>query len=130
MERGTFGYEDLEVWQKAIDWATEIVSLCNELETDRRHFLLVEQLEAACSSIAMTIAEGKGRYSQKESVQFLYVARGSLYETAALLQLFLRQDMDSRGQVPGAERERQGTGQDAKLSHQVHQELPTEIHQP
>ena len=83
-------YEDLEVWQRAIDWASNIVSLCNELETDRKHFRLVEQLESACSSVAMNIAEGKGRYSKKEFIQFLYVARGSLYETLTLLELFLR----------------------------------------
>ena len=86
-----FGYEDLEVWQKAIDWASEIVSLCNDLETERRHYRLIEQLESACSSVAMNIAEGKGRYSQKEFIQFLYVARGSLYETVTLMEIFLKQ---------------------------------------
>lgn len=88
VEEGRFGYEDLEVWQKAIDWASEIVSLSDGLETDRGHFRLVEQLESACSSVAMNIAEGKGRYSQKEFIQFLYVARGSLYETITLLEIF------------------------------------------
>ena len=90
-EQTRFGYEDLEVWQKAIDWASEIVSLCNDLETERRHYRLIEQLESACSSVAMNIAEGKGRYSQKEFIQFLYVARGSLYETVTLMEIFLKQ---------------------------------------
>ena len=85
-----FGYEDLEVWRRAIGWASQIVSLCNDLDTSRKHFRLVEQLESACSSVAMNIAEGKGRYSKKEFIQFLYVARGSLYETITLLELFLR----------------------------------------
>ena len=96
-EQTRFGYEDLEVWQKAIDWASEIVSLCNDLETERRHFRLIEQLESACSSVAMNIAEGKGRYSQKEFIQFLYVARGSLYETVTLLEIFLKQGWISPG---------------------------------
>jgi four helix bundle protein len=91
MEEGKLGYEDLEVWQRAIDWASQIVSLCHSLETDRRHFRLVEQLESASCSVAMNIAEGKGRYSKREFVQFLYVARGSLYETLTLLELFVRQ---------------------------------------
>jgi len=85
-----FGYEDLEVWQRAIGWASKIVRLCNDLETDRKHFRLLEQLESACSSVAMNIAEGKGRYSKKEFIQFLYVARGSIYETVTLLELFVR----------------------------------------
>lgn len=92
MEENRFGYEDLEVWQKAIDWTSEIVRVVDNLRTDRMHFRLIEQLKAASSSVAMNIAEGKGRYSQKEFIQFLYIARGSLYETITLLEIFLRQD--------------------------------------
>ncbi len=92
VEESRFGYEDLDVWQKAIDWAVEIISMSASLETDRRHFRLIEQLESASSSVAMNIAEGKGRYSQKEFVQFLYIARGSLYETLTLLEIFVKQN--------------------------------------
>ena len=49
---------------------------------------MIEQLEAVSTSIAMNIAEGKGRYSKKEYVQFLYIARGSLYECITLLIIF------------------------------------------
>ena len=90
-EEGRFGYEDLEVWQRAIAWASEVVSLCNNMETTRGRLRLIEQLESASSSVAMNIAEGKGRYSKKEFVQFLYVARGSLYESVTLLEIFLKQ---------------------------------------
>jgi len=92
VENSKFGYENLEVWQKAIDWASEIISLIEDLDTSRRHYRLIEQLESACSSVAMNIAEGKGRYSKKEFVQFLYISRGSLYESITLLELFLRQN--------------------------------------
>ena len=96
VEESKFGYENLEVWQKSIDWASEIISLIDVLETNRKHFRLIEQLESACSSVAMNIAEGKGRYSKKEFVQFLYIARGSLYETITLLEIYLKQNWIGR----------------------------------
>ena len=83
-----FSFEDLEVWQKAVDFAKMIIDLSEKIETNRRHFRLIEQLEASSTSVALNIAEGKGRHSKKEFIQFLYVARGSLYETITLIIIF------------------------------------------
>ncbi|MBO06466.1 MAG: four helix bundle protein [Parcubacteria group bacterium] len=44
----------------------------------------------------MNIAEGKGRFSKKEFVHFLYIARGSLYETMTLLEIFLKRQWVSQ----------------------------------
>ncbi len=83
-----FSFQSLHVWQKAVEFAKVVILLIDQLETDRKHYRLIEQLEAAAASIAMNIAEGKGRHSQKEFVQFLYIARGSLFETITLLVIF------------------------------------------
>jgi four helix bundle protein len=88
MEKVRFSFEDLEVWQKAVEFAKIVIEIAEEINTDRKHFRLIEQLEAASTSIALNIAEGKGRYSKKEFIQFLYIARGSLYETITLLIIF------------------------------------------
>jgi len=40
-----FGFEHLEVWQKAADFADKIISVVDKLNTDRRHNRLIEQLE-------------------------------------------------------------------------------------
>lgn len=88
MKEIKFGYEDLEVWKKALNFAIIIIQEIEVLETNRKHFRLIEQLESAVTSISMNIAEGKGRYSKKEFVQYLYISRGSLYETITLLEIF------------------------------------------
>ena len=58
-------------------------------QSDNRSFGKIKQLEASATSVAMNIAEGKGRYSRKEFSHFLIIARGSLYETMTLLEIFL-----------------------------------------
>lgn len=85
-----FGYEKLLIWQRAIEWADYVLSIAENIETERKHYRLIEQVEASCTSVPMNIAEGKGRYSKKEFVHFLYIARGSLYETMTLLEIFFK----------------------------------------
>ena len=46
-----------------------------------------ESLRRASVSIPANIAEGAGRYHKKEYIQFLYVARGSIYELMTLIRL-------------------------------------------
>ena len=85
---GQFSYKDLTVWKKSIDFASIVISVSETLATHRKHYRLIEQLQAAATSISMNIAEGKGRNSKKEFVHFLHVSRGSLYETMTLLEIF------------------------------------------
>ena len=90
MDNTKFSFEDLEVWQKAVEFAYRVIQLTEKIETDRKHYRIIEQLESASASIASNIAEGKGRYSKKEFVQYLYIARGSLYETITQLVIFYK----------------------------------------
>lgn len=83
-----FAFEDLVVYQKALSFSVAVIDVVDELSTPRKHYRLIEQLEASCTSVALNIAEGKGRYSKKEFRQFLYIARGSLYETVTMLKIF------------------------------------------
>lgn len=85
-------YKELIVWQKSMAFANDVIRGIEHLETDRKHYRMIEQLEAAVTSIPMNIAEGKGRDSKKEYVHFLHIARGSLYETLTLLEIFHMRD--------------------------------------
>jgi four helix bundle protein len=92
--KSRFPFEDLDVWHKAIEFAGKVISTTETINTDRKHYRLVEQLESASASVALNIAEGKGRYSKKEFIQFLYIARGLLFETITLLRI-----MESKGWI-------------------------------
>ena len=80
-----FSFQDLKVWHKAVQFAKEVIRTIDEFDAPRKHYRLIEQLESASASVAMNIAEGKGRQTTKEFIQFLYIARGSVFEVITLL---------------------------------------------
>ena len=82
-----FPFEKLEVWQLAIDLADTVLELLEELPPNR-HLRLISQMEAAVTSPAQNIAEGKGRQYKREFIQFLHIAEGSLFEVVTLNEIF------------------------------------------
>ncbi len=72
-------YKELMVWQRAIELVTEIYKGTRAFP-DEEKFGLALQARRAVTSIPANIAEGWGRGTTKEYVQFLIVARGSLLE--------------------------------------------------
>ena len=50
-------FKELQVWQKAVDFADKVLELIDLLETTRKHYRLIEQLESAVTSISLNIAE-------------------------------------------------------------------------
>jgi len=66
-----FSFQDLKVWQKSVLFSEEVIRAIDEINAPRKHYRLIEQLESACTSVAMNIAEGKGRQTTKEFIQFL-----------------------------------------------------------
>ena len=72
-------YKELDVWKKSIALTTEIYKLTIRFP-DTERYGLISQIRRASTSIAANIAEGWGRGSTGEYIQFLTVARGSLME--------------------------------------------------
>ncbi|MBW2427533.1 MAG: four helix bundle protein [Deltaproteobacteria bacterium] len=89
-DKRLFAFEDLLVWQKSIDFAEYVITTIDQFDAPRKHYRIIEQLEAAAISVSSNIAEGKGRFSKKEFIHYLYIARGSLFETISLLILICR----------------------------------------
>lgn len=79
-------WQDLEVWKVAHQLVLMIYQVCRGFPAQER-FRLGDQLRRAAVSIPTNIAEGKGRSSRKEYLQFLAIARGSVEETKYLVLL-------------------------------------------
>lgn len=82
-------YEDLIVWQKAMDLTEEIYKLMKHLPIEER-FSLQDQMKRAAVSIPSNIAEGFGRKNKKEFHRFLLIARGSAMELETQLKICVR----------------------------------------
>jgi four helix bundle protein len=72
-------YKELVVWQQSVALTTDLYRLTGRFP-DTERYGLTSQIRRATTSIAANIAEGWGRGSRGEYIQFLTVARGSLME--------------------------------------------------
>ena len=59
------GYEDLEVWKRAVDFAVKVIKLVETIETNRKHFCLLEQIKSSSTSVSMNLAGGKDVFLKK-----------------------------------------------------------------
>jgi four helix bundle protein len=72
-------FKDLDVWKLARNVRVLIYGLLKKLPAEER-FARNSQLRSAVQLIGANIAEGFGRYSYQENIQFCRQARGSAYE--------------------------------------------------
>jgi four helix bundle protein len=79
-------YKDLEIWRKGILLSMEIYSLTSSFPVNEQYGL-TSQVRRAATSIPANIAEGYGRESGKNYIQFLKISRGSLYELDTFLTI-------------------------------------------
>ena len=83
------GFEDLPVWNSAIELAVHVYDLTEETQF-RRRYSLRDQIERAAVSVSNNIAEGFERGTNNELLSFLYIARGSAGEVRSMLCLLER----------------------------------------
>ena len=75
-------FENLIVWQKALDLMGRVYEETKRLPADER-FGLTSQMRRASCSVCANIAEGYGRVGRRDYVRCLGIARGSAYELKA-----------------------------------------------
>jgi len=86
-ERKKIGsYRDLEVWKKGVRFTIEIYGITSKFPVSEQYGL-INQLRRASASFPANIAEGYGRNSTKNYIQFLRTARGSMNEVETFLYI-------------------------------------------
>jgi len=81
-----YGFKELIVWQKSKALAVDIYKLTSSGRITR-DFGLVDQIRRSAISVASNIAEGDERGSDKESIRFFYISKGSLAELITQLEI-------------------------------------------
>ena len=86
-----FSFEKLIVWQKSRTLSVSIYKT-TKLFPDEERFGLTSQMRRCAISMASNIAEGSGRYTNKDKARFTEIAFGSALEL--LNQLILSNDLE------------------------------------
>lgn len=79
-------HKDLDVWKQSMVLVEDIYTLTKNFPSDEKYGLS-SQIKRAVVSVPSNIAEGAGRKGDKEFIQFLYIAMGSLSELETQLIL-------------------------------------------
>jgi four helix bundle protein len=94
-------HKELKVWQESIEFVSSVYSLTKGFPKEELYGI-ISQLNRASVSIAANIAEGAGRNSNKEFVQFLGIAMGSSAEVETLLIISFKQGFIANESYEGA----------------------------
>ena len=79
MENGVRDFTDLDVWKMARKLRSEVYRICKTFPKDET-YALISQMRRTAISVTANIAEGYGRYSFQENIQFCRQSRASVYE--------------------------------------------------
>lgn len=88
-------FEDIEAWQEARKLVNCVYRVCS-VKAFNNDYSLIDQIRRAAVSIMANIAEGFSRQSNKEFVQFLFIAKSSAAETQSHLYVALDQNYIQR----------------------------------
>lgn len=89
-KQGIFTFRDLNVWKLSRTLSADVYRACSSPML-RPHYALCDQMGRAALSVPSNIAEGNDRSSNKDALNFLRIARGSLAELET--QLWIAHDV-------------------------------------
>lgn len=82
-------YKDLEVWQKAMELVVQCYQITKGFPVNEVYGL-ASQLKRAAVSVPANIAEGRSRQHNKEFIQYISIAYGSLAELETHIEIAKR----------------------------------------
>ena len=85
-----------------MELATAVYGATRKFPADER-FGLTNQLRRAAVSVSSNIAEGRGRLTQRDFLNFLGVARGSALEVETQLELAMTPGFGDRREIESAQ---------------------------
>jgi len=85
----TFPFQNLKVYHASVTFVKDIYTILKKFPSEEK-FALNDQMRRAVVSIPSNIAEGMGRFSEKERVHFLEISYGSLMEIICQLEVALK----------------------------------------
>lgn len=86
-----FDFENLEVYKKSKVFTSTVrreIIKKNTLDSSTKN-----QLNRAAVSVMLNIAEGAGRFTNPDKRNFYVIARGSVFECVAILDLLIEEDI-------------------------------------
>jgi four helix bundle protein len=93
-----FRFQDLKIWQSAIEIADDLFDIADDLEK-KKLYRFAEQLRGSGMSVSNNIAEGSGSSSKKDFKNFLNFARRSTFENANILIILERRRLINADQL-------------------------------
>jgi four helix bundle protein len=91
-------HKNLDVWKKSMD-LVEVIYKMTQQFPDAEKFGLTSQMRRSAVSIPSNIAEGAARKGDKELIQFLYIALGSIAELETQYLIAVRLEFTNKDVV-------------------------------
>lgn len=86
MKEKLLGFQRLDVWKESMALTNDIYKILKKYPKEEL-YILVSQIKRSAVSIPSNIAEGIGRQYKSETIHFLSIARGSLFELETQIRL-------------------------------------------
>ena len=91
-----FDHEKLRVYQQSLKCLTWVQETLDQIP---KNIAVYTHLDRASTSILLNIAEGNGKFTEKDRCRFFDIARGSALECAACLDVLVAKGILSRTDI-------------------------------